>query len=144
MDTLRERVEADEQEEGVHRDLHDAQRGRAPEEHKRAMDERMGEQEQRKEEEGGLGERRAREREVYQDLGNSRESGPLNVRTLQGTRVQSCCTHRAVLERACQRIQGAIANQYHQRAIRESLWLEGTPSMAYRIENGLASRARAT
>lgn len=51
MDTFGEGVEADEEKEGVHRDLHDAQRGRAPEKDERAMDEGVQEQEERKEEE---------------------------------------------------------------------------------------------
>ena len=75
MDTLGECVEADEEEEWMHRHLHDAQRGRAPEEHKRAMDERVDEEKQREEEKSRLGERRECEREKYQNLENGRESG---------------------------------------------------------------------
>ena len=57
MNALGERVEAHEEEEGVHGDLHDAQRGRAPEKDERAMDERVQEEKQREEEKCRLRER---------------------------------------------------------------------------------------
>ena len=57
MHALGERVEAHEEEEGVHGDLHDAQRGRAPEKDERAMDERVQEEKQREKEKCGLRER---------------------------------------------------------------------------------------
>lgn len=68
MGTLGKGVEADKEEEGVHGYLHDAQRGRAPDEDERAMDEGVEEQEEREEEECGLGERGEREWEEDEDL----------------------------------------------------------------------------
>ena len=74
MDALGEGIEADEEEEWVHRDLHDAQHGRAPEKDEGAMDKGVQEQEEGEEEECGLGECGECEGEEDEDLENGGQS----------------------------------------------------------------------
>lgn len=145
MDRVGERVEADEQEERVHGHLHDAQRGRAPEEDECAMNERMEKEKQREQEKGGLGERREREREEDEDL----EDGGESVRADEVPSVRPAVstplfdvTHLAVLDTACQRSQGAMAEGYRLWARREGETTsppEWTPTMAYVQEEARAA-----
>ena len=55
-------------------ELHDGKHGRAPEELKRPMDERLEEDEEGQEQKGGFGERGEGQREENEDLEEIRES----------------------------------------------------------------------